>query len=160
MKNTRSIATLGILALIVLALFATSLMFIGVGQAAPPAAPTPVADFLVGSVQPIPVTFQAATALIADTNTAGVDVMRLGAVDMQYIIDQTIVFPSEMNTTTLTIQYSNDNSNWVDGLVLANANVADATSITRVPVFGRYMRVKQDLTNVNPITITLTAVGR
>lgn len=135
--------------------FSLSLLFGSPTQAAPPAAPTPVADYLVPGVQPVSIVFQAATALTADTNTTGIEVMRLGAVDMQYIIDH-----GTMNTTTLKIQYSNDNSNWVDGLTLISASDADGTTITRVPVFGRYMRVNQDVINANAITITLTAVGR
>lgn len=147
--------------------FSLSLLFSGPtpfdgaqdAQAAPPAAPTPVADYLVAGVQPTTILFQSATALAADTNTTGVEIMRFGAVDLQYVVDQTAV-ASEVNTTTMTIQYSNDNSNWVDGLVLANANTADGTTITRVPVFGRYMRVKQDVSNAIVLTVTLTAVGR
>lgn len=158
MKN--NVPLVVVLALVILVLFAVSFMFIGGGpQDVQAAAPTPVADFLVPAGQPTTISFQTITVLTADTNTTGVEVMRLGAVDLQYIIDQTAV-SSEMNTTTLTIQYSNDNSNWVDGLALASANAADGTSISRVPVFGRYMRVKQDVSNTNPITITLTAVGR
>ena len=124
-------------------------------QAAPPAAPTPVADFLVQGVQARAFNFQPQTAIATDTNTSGVDVMSLGAVDIQYVIDHGTV-----NTTTLIVQYSNDDSNWVNGLTLVSASAADGTSITRVPVFGKWMRINQDVATVDTITITLTAVGR
>jgi len=157
MKNIKHI-----LAGVIIGLAFIALVFIPFGhlaEASPPAAPTPVADFLVGSVQPASVIFQAATALSVDTNTTGVEAMRFGAVDIQYTIDQTAT--GEVNTNTLKVQYSNDNSNWVDGLTLASANAADVTSITRVPVFGRYMRINQDITLTTiPVTITLLAVGR
>jgi hypothetical protein len=125
-------------------------------QAAPPAAPTPLANFLQSAVSPAhPFSFQTTTALAADTNTAGVDVLPLGAVDIQYIVDQ-----GTTNTLTMTVQYSNDNTNWASGLALVSSNTADGTDITRVPVMGRWMRINQDLTNTNTITITLLAVGR
>lgn len=158
MKN-KLIPLAGIVAMLTLGVLVSAGVFFGSPtQAAPPAAPTPVADFLVPAGQPTTISFQTATALAADTNTSGIEVMRLGAVDMQYIIDH--VGSGEVNTTTLKIQYSNDNSNWVDGLTLVSASAADGTTITRVPVFGRYMRVNQDVTNAVAITITLTAVGK
>lgn len=123
-------------------------------QAAPPAAPTPVANILQ-SQKAVFFRFQPTTAITADTNTGAIDVMDFNSLDVSHTIDQGTV-----NTTTLTIQYSNDGSNWDDGLALASNNAADVTDITRVPVFGRYMRVKQDVTNSNSITITLLAVGR
>ncbi len=123
-------------------------------QAAPPAAPTPVAN-LYQSNEGRAVTFQSATALTADTNTRSVEVMNFDSVDFQLTVDHGTV-----NTTTFTIQYSNDGTNWDDGLALLTNNATDVTEITRVPVFGRYMRVKQDLTNANALTVTLLAVGR
>jgi hypothetical protein len=124
-------------------------------QAAPPAAPTPVASpDNVGGGQFF--RFQPQTAIAADTNTSALDVMEFETVDVQYVIDQGTV-----NTTTLTIQYSIDGSNYTDGAALVSSNAADASAVVaRVPVYGRYMRIKQDLTNTNTITITLLAVGR
>lgn len=124
-------------------------------QAAPPSAPTPVADFLMPLKNAAAFPLQSATAITADTNTTGVEVMNMSAVDVQYIIDH-----GTLNTTTLKIQYSNDNSNWVDGITLVSASAADGTSITRVPVFGRWIRVNQDVATTDTITITVLAVGR
>lgn len=129
--------------------------FVQIGQAAPPAAPTPVADFLMPLKNASAFPFQAATALTADTNTTAVEVMNMSAVDVSYTIDI-----SNVNTTTLKIQYSNDNTNWVDGLTLGSAVAADGSALTRVPVFGRYMRINQDVATADAITITLLGVGR
>jgi len=122
--------------------------------AAPPAAPTPVAN-TINRLPGVFFRFQPATAITADTASASVEVLNFDAVDVQYVIDQT-----EVNTTALTVQYSNDNSNWVNGLALVAASAADGSDLTRVPVFGRYMRINQDVTTADTITITLLAVGR
>lgn len=125
-------------------------------QAAPPAAPTPVANILNNDTAAAYLVFQPATALTADTNTRStLDVMKFDSLDIQYIIDQ-----GTTNTTTLTIQWSIDGTNWEAGPALVSNNAADASDITRVPVFGRYARINQDVTNSNTITITLLAVGK
>lgn len=148
---------LSIGAVIVIALLALSLAYLGEPahiSAAPGAAPTPVANILTADAV-FPFNFQVATALTADTNTSSREVMRYNAIDVQYVIDQ-----GTTNTTTLTIQWSNDGSNWVAGPALVSNNAADATDITRVPVFGRYARINQNVTNSNPITITLLGIAR
>lgn len=145
------------LALIAAAIMiATPFLFVGAPvEAAPALAPTPVAaPDSVGAGQFF--RFQPATALTADTNTSGVDITKFETVDIQYVIDHGTV-----NTTTLKIQYSIDNSNWTDGATLVSASAADgAAVVARVPAFGRYMRVNEDVSNSNTITITLLAVGR
>lgn len=138
--------------------FSLSLLFGSPTQAAPPAAPTPVADLLIPAGRATAFSIQTITGLIADNNTTGIEVMNLGAVDIQYVVDH--VASGEVNTTTLTVQYSNDNSNWVSGVALVTDSAVDGTSITRVPVFGRYMRINQNVTNTTLVTTTLTAVGR
>lgn len=132
---------------------------VGIGQAAPPAAPTPLADFLMPAVPARAFNLQTVTAITADANTAGVDVLGLGALDIQYVIDH--VPSGEVQTTTLRVQYSNDNSNWAEGAILTTSSVADGTDITRVPVFGRFIRINKNVSaNSIAITTTLTAVGR
>lgn len=123
--------------------------------AAPPAAPTPVAE-LVERQDASYFVFVPATAITADAGTSARDVRGFNTLDVQYVIDHGTV-----NTTTLTVQYSIDNSHWTDGANLVAANAADADAVVaRVPVFGRYMRIYRNVTNANPITITLVAVGR
>ena len=123
-------------------------------QAAPPAAPTPIAD-LVNSNDALNVTFQSATALTADTNTGGSQLPTYEWLDIQYVIDHGTV-----NTTTITVQFSNDNSNWVSGPAIVTDSAADGSDITRVPIFGRYVRFNQNLTSANTITITLIGLAK
>lgn len=123
--------------------------------AAPPAAPTPVAapDSVGGGHF---FRFQPATAIAADTYSPAVEVLGFETLDIEYALDH-----GTANTTTLTVQYSISGDNWTDGAALVSASASDAAAVVaRVPVFGRYMRVKQDVTNTNTITITLLAVGR
>ena len=148
------------LSLMAIALFIVGIVSgLGPVQAAPPAAPTPVANLTADyDAAPIFFRFQTATAITADTNTSAKELMKYDALDVSYTIDQ-----GTTNTTTLTIEWSNDNSNWVTGATIVSATgtaAGDVTGITRVPVFGRYGRVKQDVTNSNTITLTLLAVGR
>lgn len=125
-------------------------------QAAPPAAPTPVAN-LVNTDGGRFFRFQPETAITADTNTTGVDVTGFDWLDIQHVIDQ-----NAGHNITITVQYSNDNSNWVAGAALATNASADITDIDRLPVFGRYMRIAQEVADgsTDPVTVTVTAVGR
>jgi len=127
-------------------------------SASPPLAPTPVANILA-SDQAAFFRIQPALMLTADTNTSGRDVLGFNSLDIQYIVD---VDANAVNTTTLTIQYSNDNTNWDNGVALGTLDAAtgDHNDITRIPIFGRYVRINQDVTNTDDITITLLAVGR
>ncbi|MBN1991351.1 MAG: hypothetical protein JW953_01510 [Anaerolineae bacterium] len=123
-------------------------------QAAPPAAPTPVSNILDTEEAKL-FNFQTATAVAADTYTSWRDVSAFDSIDVQHVIDHGTV-----NTTTLTVQYSIDGTNAVNGLALVSNSAADGSDITRVPVFGKYMRIYQNLTSTDTITITLIAVGR
>ncbi|HEX9925306.1 MAG TPA: hypothetical protein VGD99_21800 [Anaerolineae bacterium] len=125
-------------------------------QAAPPAAPTPVAN-LVSTDGGRFFRFQPETAITEDTNTTGVDLLGFDWVDIQHVIDQ-----NAGHNITITVQYSNDNSNWVAGAALATNASTDTTDIDRLPVFGRFMRIAQEVADgsTDPVTVTVTAVGR
>ena len=159
MKNTHKYLAFGLtiagtITLMALLTFALLLSSVPT-NAAPPAAPTPVADIVTGGDGKF-FNFQPLTALTADTNAGGTaDMLAFDSVDVQYTIDHGTV-----NTTTIKVQYSNDGTTWNDGLTLVSASAADGSGITRVPVFGRYLRLNQDVTSADPITITLTGVGR
>lgn len=128
---------------------------VGIGQAAPPAVPTPLANPISLTTGPLNVTFQSATAIAADTNTSGVQLPAYGQLALQYTIDQGTV-----NTTTITLQYSNDNTNWFNGLAVVSANAADTTDGIFLPLGWRYVRFNQDVANSNPITITMIGVAK
>jgi len=43
---------------------------------------------------------------------------------------------------TCTLEFSNDNSNWADGIDIVNGASADVTNIDQFNLFGRYHRIK------------------
>lgn len=122
-----------------------------VAVAAPAAAPTPVANYPAADYTFA--VFQPATAITADTNTNWVPVERWSKGDFQTVIDQTNV-----NTVTVTLQFSNDGVNIEDGAVLVSANAADADDLEQYFVFGRYARINYNVTNTNTVTVATTAV--
>lgn len=126
----------------------------GPAEAAPPLAPTPVAN-LAPSNSALNVTFQATTGITQDTNTNSKQLISYEYMDISITVDHGTV-----NTTTFTVQFSNDDTNWDDGPALISNSAADATDITRVPLFGRYVRIKQDVTNSNLLTTTILAVAK
>lgn len=145
------------LAVTLIALVAFSLLLAtSPTQAAPPAAPTPVAaPDTTGKGVVIPL--QAATALAADTNTTPVEMLNFKTIDVEFTIDQ----GTSVNTVTLTTQYSIGGTAWEDGAVLVTDNAADASDlIVRIPIFAKDFRVNQNVTNTNPVTISITSVAR
>lgn len=124
-------------------------------SASPNLAPTPVAN-LPGDSSATVINFQPALTITSDTNTrSSLDLANFEYVDISYTTDH-----DTANPITMTVQYSNDGTNWVDGLALVSDNGADATDITRVPIFGRYVRIKQDVENSNDIGVTLIGVAK
>ena len=119
-------------------------------QAAPLAAPTPISVPIQARVVPEFPTFFNTTVLQASANSSAFEVPDYSAIDLQWIIDVNTV-----NTTTLKLQYSNDNVNFVDGASFASAVVADANSMQQYPLFGRWTRVVATVSNTDPITITV-----
>jgi len=162
-KRTRSGSALAYVIALALVLLVALQIIIApapAAVAAPPAAPTPVANIPGDSDNSLYVVFSTgAFSITADANTSGRLMQSYEYVDIQSTIDQTAV-ATVFNTTTITIQFSNDNSNWTDGPAIVSANVADATTITRLQLFGRYIRFKQDVSNTNPITITLLGLAK
>lgn len=126
----------------------------GPAQAAPPAAPTPVAN-LVYSADGNYFTFMADKAWTADGYSDPVTLASFEWADWQYLIDQ-----SALNTTTVTIQHSNDGENWVDATAVISANEADAGDITRLPLFGRYTRLKVDVSTTDTIRLTVNLLAK
>lgn len=138
---------------VALALLAASVFGIqpNVVQGAPNAIPTPISQY---TSQPAPkvINFWAtATALTADTRSC-VNIDGYNTLDLHWIIDQGTV-----NTTTLTLQFSNITDSYVDGVAVATANTADSTDFQQFQVFGRNVCLHANLANAN--AWTLTAVG-
>ncbi len=122
-------------------------------QAAPPAAPTAVTG-LVYSPDRNYFELYNDTTVAADTHTAAMDISAQEWCDYQYTVDQ-LIDGAAVNTTTVTIEYSNDKVTWIDGPALVSANAADASDITRFPTFGRYAQLEMDVTNTATPTWTI-----
>jgi hypothetical protein len=125
--------------------------------AAPAAIPTPVSVNHAGSFADVPVFFSA-QVVTADGGSNAQNIQNHQVVDLQWIIDQTLL--TTMNTTTLKLQFSNDGSTWIDGATFATANVADAGDMQQYAIFGRYARVYADVSNTNPLTVTVIGVAK
>lgn len=130
-------------------------------QAAPNLAPTAVASIHASAADGVAyfTLVSGSTARTADTNGPVISAPSYSLLDVQTTFDQTLV-GTAANTTTLTLQYSNDGANWTNGPALATSNVADSTDLNQFANFGRYTRVNINVTNTNPVTITVLAVAK
>lgn len=160
MGNTRYAVMSVVLAivLVVAALFSIS----GPQQAlasvpGPLLAPTPVSVNLGGIGKAL--TFYSTKVLTADTASGNQGIIDANKVDLQWVVDQTAV-AGVVNTTTLKLQFSNDGVNWIDGATVLNANTADANDMQQYLLFGRYARIYADVSNTNPLTLTVLGVGK
>ena len=124
--------------------------------AAPAAAPTPI-SVSQSAKDNSEVAFMADVVLTADGNSASANIAKWQLTDIQYNIDQTLA-DSVMNTTTLKLQFSNDGANWTDGATIATSNVADASVLTQQAVFGKFARINADVSNANPVTVSVYAI--
>ncbi len=122
--------------------------------AAPPAAPTSVTG-LVESTQRNLFTPMTARRLTASTNTDAMEISSFGWADFEYTVDI-----SDTQAITVTAQYSNDKTNWVNGPNIAANVTADGSDLTRLPLFGNYMRLAATLETTAPVTVTLSALAR
>lgn len=143
-------------------LFALLLMALGLNTemgtvvAAPLAAPTPVTSGLVpNGPAKVPVEFFVTEVITTDLASEAFQLANYSLLDVQYVIDQGTV-----NTATLKLQHSNDGSNWTDGTSLVTSNAADAAVLNQYYNFGRYTRVYGDVTNSNPVTVTVIGVAK
>jgi len=117
-------------------------------------APTPLAE-TAGGPGYQNVVFWSADALTADGASNALQLPGYEVLDLQYVIDQGTV-----NTTTIKLQFSNDNTNWSDGINVVASNAADANAMAQFNNFGRYVRLYADVTNSNAVTITARAVAK
>lgn len=151
--NTETKLTLVVgMSLLLLALLATPTL-LPTAPAEAGGIPTPIANLPGHSQDAILATFLDNDTSTDDAGGPPVQIFTAEYCYMQYIIDQTAG-----NTTTMTVQYSMDAVNWVNGITLVSANTADDTGIVQVPVYARYLRVYEDHTGTNPITTTVKAL--
>jgi len=102
-----------------------------------------------------PITFFSAARTTADGRGTVYSLPDYNVMDLQWVVDVGTV-----NTTTLKFQFSNDGVNWVDGASIEAGIVADKNSLQQFPIYGRYVSVYADVTNTNPITLTLIGVAK
>lgn len=122
-------------------------------QAAPPAAPTPIAV----NARDLARVMNFMLARQITTNTRECQIAGVHEVaDIQYVIDQA----AATNTLTLTLQYSNDNSHFTSGPDIVAANTADADSLAQYAVFGQYACINATVANTNPVTVTVIGLGK
>lgn len=145
---TWAVATLAIILLIVSSLSGGSPSVFG----APAAVPTPITQYPFNP-RPALVEFWAPGSTITADGHRCVDSAGYSTVDLHYIFDQTTV-----NTTTLTIEYSNmttggytDALLYPDGIAIVSANAADAADMKQFPVFGAKTCVDANVTNSNSL---------
>lgn len=123
-------------------------------QGAPNAIPTPVTQYMR---QPAPkvINFWAtATALTADTRSCA-QIDGYNTLDLHWIIDQGTV-----NTTTLTLQFSNITDSFVNGVAVATANALDSTDFQQFQVYGRQVCLHANVVNANAWTITAVGLAK
>jgi hypothetical protein len=97
--------------------------------------------------------------LAADTRSTCYETAKFSVADVQYLIDQG-AGPGDtaVNTTTVTIQYTNDQVTFVDGGTVVSANAADASGMVQLGTFGRYSCFYANVTNTSNTTFTVNAV--
>lgn len=122
--------------------------------AGPLAVPTPVVSSRAGRNW-TPVTFLNGVAVTADTRTGCAETAAYDLLDLQYSIDQ-----GTTNTVTLKLQFTNDEVVFVDGLTIASANTSDIDNLLQFQTFGRYTCIYVDVTNSNPLTVTLKGIAK
>lgn len=147
-------------ALVLVAMLLTSIgaAFTPMAQGAPLAGPTPVSVTRPAASEKNPwitITPFNATVLTADTTATCADVANFNVADVLYSIDQT-----DVNTITLTTKWSIDGTITATGVNVVAANAADATDMQQVQLFGRYLCVLADVTNSNPVTVTVQVMAR
>ena len=121
-------------------------------QAAPPAIPTPASITYSAENTSGPIKFWADGTVLTQTGNSSEFILgQAEALDIHFVIDQN---PTLVNTATLTLQFSNDGTNWVNGVAVVTDNAADANDLLQFNNFGHRTRLRLTLTNSNPVTFT------
>lgn len=125
--------------------------------AAPSAAPTPVAVDR-SPTQPTLATLWDRAEIAATGRGGCVNTSAYEKMDLQYVIDQTVV-----NTITLKLQFTNDspgdtNATYIDGVTIISGNAADASDLQQFQVFGAWTCIHATVVNANPVTVSAKAL--
>lgn len=147
-----------IVALLVVGVIAASLLPGGMSMAAPAEAVlTPVSNNNANTGAAF-TTWFSGTPVAADTRSCK-DMAKYDVIDFQYKITQ-----SGVNTTTVKFQYSNNNSDYVDGNTIYSGTPVPAstpfTNMTQQASFGRYFCTLIDVTNATPVSVYMSGVSK
>lgn len=126
---------------------------------APPAAadtvPTPV--YVSGSDDRLYVNFFEADTTVASEASSGFQLAAYEYMDVQWVAVHGGTPP---NTTTVKVQWSNDNTNWSDGPDVSASSSADGDGMVQVANLGRYTRMYKTSSNTGTMTWTVKAVAK
>jgi hypothetical protein len=122
---------------------------------APAAQITPVAvtNPLKGEVAGVMRYFNT-VAVTADTRVCQ-DLGAYRVADIQYIADH-----GTSNPVTITLQHSNNNSNFTNGQRIVVNSTADGNALNRYDLYGKFSCVFADVTNSNSLTLTILVMPR
>jgi hypothetical protein len=123
-------------------------------QGAPHAIPTPITQSPRTAAPKVINFWSSATGLTSDTRSC-VNIAGYNTLDLHYVIDQGTV-----NTTTLTLQFSNISGAYVNGLAVVTANAADTADLKQYNVFGNEVCLYADVVNSNAWTITAVGIAK
>lgn len=148
------ISVIAIVGLLVLGAF-VSFASIQSVEAAPPAAPTPLSNQVIGGdAVPAQVVFMPQTALTAAASGTARNVGKYDQMTFEVNVDQ---HPTNVNTATVTLYVSVTGTNYDAGPALVSANTADVTEVTPIQRVGQYVQPRVTLANTYPVTITINA---
>ncbi len=129
-----------------------------ISNAAPAAAdtvPTPI--YVSGSDDRLYVTFFEADTTVASEASSGFQLAAYEYMNVQWVVDHAGTPP---NTTTVKVQWSNDNTNWSDGPDISASSSTDGDSMVQVGNLGRYTRLYKTSSNTGSMTWTVKAVAK
>jgi len=123
------------------------------------AIPTPVAE-VAGGMDWVMATYSIGGDFIDTHDTAtgsSIHDPAYTAADISWTLDV-----SGTIYVTCTLEFSNDNSNWADGVNVVNNASTDVTNMDQFNLFGRYSRIKCTESGgaENENTYTMTLIGK
>lgn len=121
--------------------------------AAPMPAPTPVSVSDSGA-QPQVVELLASRSTVDDITGPCVAVAEFNKADIYYSVT---IDGSNVNTTTLTLQFGNSPTALTDGVSIASSVAVSTTAMQQVQLFGSFLCLKVDATDASTGTVTVYA---
>jgi hypothetical protein len=115
------------------------------------AIPTPVGALVTGGEYTMVPYFGAKVMTESQASTSRLTA-RYSAADIQSVVDV-----GSSQTITCKLQWSNDDTNWTDGINVFADKTADFNDLVQTEMFGQRSRITCTLTTANPVTVTIRA---